>query len=483
MPAAVSRPRYQVTYFILAICISSFSLLQSVVSPILPLLARNLHTSQKSVTWALTAYLLASAVFTPILGRLGDAFGKRKMLVLVLSCLAFGSFLAAMAGSLIVLIVARSIQGAGGGMIALVYGIIRDEFPTEKVAGGVGFIAALLAVGGGVGVIVAGPVVDLLGYQWLFLIPGLIVSASAVATVFVVPESPVRRGNRVGWQAALFLSGWLVALLLAVSQAPVWGWLSMRFMALVSVAALLALLWVCSEQRSEAPLIDLRLVVAPTMRMLNVVAFFFGISLYAVFAFVPGFLQGPRGSGFGFAATIAQSGLIVLPMSVTSFVGGSLSSRLAERFRPRSVVAAGLLMGAIPFLLLAFANTRIWQVIVALVILGAANGLVFAGMANMVINAVPAYQTGVASGVNTNIRTIGGAVGTAVLATVLAMSYRVGGLPTRSGYAVAFSLLACSRVIAGAASVRILASATADESTVANPIAIPTFETALEPEV
>jgi MFS family permease len=457
-----ARPRYQFIYVILAICISSFSLLQAVVSPIRPLLARKLHTSNSNITWTLTAYLLASAVFTPILGRLGDAFGKRKMLVLVLTCLAFGSVLAAIAGSLIVMIIARAIQGAGGGMIALVYGIIRDEFPREKVAGAVGFIAALLAVGGGVGVIVAGPVVDLLGYQWLFLIPGVIVAAAAIATFVAVPESPSRTGNRVSWVTALLLSGWLVALLLAVSQAPSWGWLSIRFIGLVAVAVVLALVWICSEQRSDSPLIDLRLVVAPTMWMVNTVAFLYGISLYATYAFVPAFLQGPRGSGYGFAATISESGLILLPMSVASFAGGALSSRLAKRFGARPVVASGLLLGALPWLAIAFASTHVWQAIAALVVLGAANGLVFAGMANMVIDAVPAYQTGVASGVNTNIRTIGGAVGTAALASVLALGTRAGGLPSGSGYAVAFTLLAGSRLAAGLASLRIPVAVTSE---------------------
>jgi MFS family permease len=170
-------------------------------------------------------------------------------------------------------------------------------------------------------------------------------------------------------------------------------------------------------------------------------------------------------------------------MSIANFAGGALSSRLSMLFRPRSVVAAGLGLGAPPFFFLAFASTHIWQVIAALVLLGAANGLVFAGMANMVIEAVPPDQTGVASGVNTNIRTIGGAVGTAVLATVLAMSSHAGGRPTASGYVVAFTLLACSRLIAGSASLRIPVTRVAHERTLDEQVAIQALQPSLEPEV
>ena len=192
MSPNVRRVRYQLTFLVLAVGVGAFSLLQSLVSPVLPLLQHSLHTSQSTVTWVLTAYLLSASVCTPILGRVGDMVGKKKVLVAVLAALAVGSILAALATSIGVMIVARAIQGVGGGLIPLAFGIIRDEFPREKVAGAVGVIAALLAVGGGLGLVLAGPIVNALDYHWLFWIPGVVVAVAAVATHFVVPESPVR---------------------------------------------------------------------------------------------------------------------------------------------------------------------------------------------------------------------------------------------------------------------------------------------------
>jgi MFS family permease len=444
-----TRTRYEYTYIILAIGTTAFSLLQSLVSPILPLLATTLHTSQTTVTWALTAYLLSSAVLTPILGRLGDAFGKREVLALVLALIAAGSILAAVANSIGVLIAARAIQGAGGGAIPLAFAIVRDEFPRQRVASAVSLIAALLAVGGGIGLAVAGPVVNLIGYRWLFVIPGLIVGMAAIATLLVVPESPVRTNSKISWTAACVLSGWLVALLLAVSQAPDWGWRSKPVVGLLAAAVVLAAIWAKLERRSDQPLIDLRLVAAPSMRTMNVVALLFGVSLYAVYGFMPSFLQAPKGAGYGFAASITESGLIALPASVASFAGGALSAPLSRRFGAKAVVVTGLLGGGPAFLFLAVAHSQIWEVSVALIVQGAAGGLVFAGMANMVLDAVPPHQSGVANGVNTNIRTIGGAIGTAILASVLAAGLRSHGLPRESGYTAVFVILACSRFLAG----------------------------------
>src|ERR1700754_65745 len=191
------RSHYQLTFAVLAIGIGAFALLQSLVIPVLSTVQVELHTSQSTVTWVLTAYLLSASVFTPILGRIGDMIGKEKVLVAVMVALAVGSILAALATSISVMIVARAIQGVGGGIIPLSFGIIRDEFPRDNVAGAVGVLAALLAVGGVRGLVLAGPIVMVLSYHWLFWIPGIVVVAAAVAPHFVVRESPVRTPLRI----------------------------------------------------------------------------------------------------------------------------------------------------------------------------------------------------------------------------------------------------------------------------------------------
>src|SRR3954453_11831725 len=216
------RTDYRVTFFVLCVGVSSFSLLQSMVNPVLPTIEAALGTDQATVTWVRTAYLLSASVFTPIIGRVGDKVGKHRMLVVALGALAAGSLLAAVASSIGVLIAARVIQGIGGGVLPLTFGIIRDEFPREKVASAIGTAAALLAVGGGFGLVLAGPIVDALSYHWLFWIPMIMTLVAAVAAHLFVPESPERAPGRINVGTALLMSGWLVTLLIGVSQGDRW---------------------------------------------------------------------------------------------------------------------------------------------------------------------------------------------------------------------------------------------------------------------
>jgi EmrB/QacA subfamily drug resistance transporter len=445
------RSHYQLSFVVLAVATSAFALLQSLVSPVLSLLETDLHTSQNTVTWVLTAYLLSASVCTPILGRIGDMIGKEKVLVVVLIVLAIGSVLAAVASSISLMIVARAIQGVGGGVIPLSFGIIRDEFPREKVAGAVGTLAALLAVGGGLGLVLAGPIVNALDYHWLFWIPGVVVALAAIATHVIIPESPVRTPGRISWAAAVLLSGWLVALLLAVSEGPNWGWSSAPVVGLLVAAAALAVAWVVVETRSKQPLIDMKMMRLPAVWTSNLVAFFFGAGMYAIFAFLPEFVQTPSSSGYGFSASVTESGLIVLPMTATMFLFGLWSGPLSARFGAKAVLVAGSAVSVVPFLILAFAHGAIWEVVIAMVLMGVAFGLAFSAMSNIIVDAVPASQTGVASGMNANIRTIGGSIGAAAMASILTSGQLTGGLPKESGYTIGFAVLAGLLVLAAVA--------------------------------
>jgi EmrB/QacA subfamily drug resistance transporter len=451
MPSEVKRSHYQLTFIVLAVGTGAYSLLQSLVSPVLGLLQNDLHTSQNTVTWVLTAYLLSASVFTPILGRIGDMVGKEKVLVGVLVTLAIGSILAALATSISVMIIARAVQGVGGGVIPLSFGIIRDEFPREKVAGAVGTIAALLAFGGGLGLALAGPIVNSLDYHWLFWIPGVIVAAAAIATYFFVPESPIRTPGKISWAAAVLLSGWLVTLLLAVSEAPTWGWGSFSVIGLLVVALVLAVAWVWIEQHSEQPLIDLRMMRIPAVWTTNLVALLFGVGMYSLFAFLPEFLQTPSSAGYGFGSSITESGLIVLPMTIAMFIAGTLSGRLSKRFAGRTLLVAGSVVSVPPLVLMTLAHDHVWEMALASAALGAGFGLAFSAMSNIIVDSVPSSQTGVASGMNANIRTIGGAIGASVMASIVTSGARPNGLPREAGYTNGFGMLAVALVLASLA--------------------------------
>ena len=448
MSVTRNRSSYKVTFTVLLLGTIAYALLQSLVSPVLPTIQSDLHTSQNTVTWVLTAFLLSASIFTPILGRVGDMVGKERMLVLTLGALAAGSVIAGLAHSILVLIIARAVQGIGGAVLPLSFGIVRDEFPKVKVAGAVGIIAAMAAVGGGAGIVLAGPIVAHLNYHWLFWFPMIIATVASLCAWLFVPESPVRTPGRISWLAAVLLSGWLVALLLGVSEAPVWGWGSAKVLGLIALAAVLIVAWVIVELRAKEPLIDMRMMRRTAVWTNNLVAFMFGIGMYSVIGFLPRFVQTPESAGYGFGASITQSGLFLLPLTVTMFIGGLLSGRLAATIGSKSAVIIGSIASTSAYLLLAFANTDKWEIYLASTLLGVGLGLAFSAMSNLIVQAVPPVQTGVASGMNANIRTIGGAIGAAVVSSIIASQFLPDGYPTKADYTKAFAFLAAMTVVA-----------------------------------
>jgi len=452
---SLERANYRVTFIVLILGVSAYALLQSLVIPALPTIQRELHTSQTTVTWVVTAYLLSASIFTPIMGRVGDMVGKERVLVATLIALAAGSVVAGLAHSIGILILGRAIQGIGGGVLPLSFGIIRDEFPGAKVAGGIGIVAAMTAVGGGVGTIVAGPIINGLNYHWLFWIPLIICVIAAICTRIFVPESPVRTPGRISWIAALLLSGWLVALLLGVSEAPSWGWTSPRVLALFAMAAMLLAAWISVELRSRQPLIDMHMMRVPAVWTNNLVAFLFGMGMYSAMAFLPEFLQTPSSVGYGFSASIIRSGLYLMPLTVMMFIFGMLSGKIAAKIGSKAAVIIGSVISFAAYLTLAFAHSESWQIYAASTLLGIGLGLAFSAMSNLIVQAVPPEQTGVASGMNANIRTIGGAVGAAVMASIVTATVLPSGYPAESGYRNGFLLLAAITLAAVVAAVLI----------------------------
>ncbi|GAA1973614.1 MFS transporter [Kitasatospora viridis] len=469
IPRTAGRPHYNVTFAVLLLGVGAYSLLQSMVVPVLATLMEHLHTTQETVTWLMTAYLLSASVATPILGRIGDRAGKERMLLVTLVALTAGSALAGVSNSIGWMIVARVIQGLGGGVLPLAFGIIRDEFPIAKVRGAVGVTAALTAVGGGLGLILAGPIVDHLDYHWLFWLPMIMTAVATVATFLFVPESPVRTPGKISWGAAALLSIWLVALLLAVSEGPTWGWGSARILGLFAAAVVVAVLWVLVELRSQAPLIDMRMMRIPAVWTANLVALLFGVVMYTAMTFLPQLVQTPaKLAGYGFTASITQSGVYMLPMTIGMFVLGVLTGPLAARYGSKLVLIAGGLITMVPFLVLSLGHDHSWQIYLASSLMGVGMGLAFSSMSSIVVEAVPAEQTGVASGMNANIRTIGGAIGSGVAASILANGVTAAHpFPPDSGYTDTFWFLTGSALLAAAAAVLIPAvrGAGADRST------------------
>jgi EmrB/QacA subfamily drug resistance transporter len=416
----------------------SFAVLQSLVAPALPTIAADLHASTGSISWVLTAYLLAASVLTPILGRLGDMVGKRRVLLVVLVLLAAGTVLCGLAHSLTVLVLGRALQGAAGAILPLSIGIVRDELPREKVGVTVGLLSALFGLGAGLGIVVAGPIVQHLSWQWLFWLPLVLIVAALLGTFFGVPESPVRAPGRLDVLGAGILSVALVALLLVVDKGREWGWSSGGSIGLLALGVVALAAFVAVELRVREPLVDMRLLGLRGVWTTNVVGLTFGFVMYGTFLLIPTLLELPVATGYGFGESVTAAGLFLLPTTLAMLVFGPLSGLLERRYGPKLPLALGTVAVTAAFALPAVAHGAIWQVLVSGVLSGAGIGLAFAAMSNAIVEAVPATHTGEATSVNSIVRTIGGSVGTAVVASVIASHSTPRGLPLDSAFTGGF---------------------------------------------
>ena len=443
MTPDATRRHPSATFAVLALGGVSYSLLQSLVAPALPNLQHALHTSESSVSWVLTAYLLSASVATPVLGRLGDMYGKERLLVIVLALLCAGTVIAAVSSSLALMLVGRVIQGAAGGIFPLAFGIIRDEFPHERVAGGVGLMSALLGVGGGAGVILAGPIVDNLSFHYLFWLPLIPIAVATVLTHLLVPESPIRVPGRINWAGAALMTAGLVAVLVAVSETATWHWLTAKTLGTIAAGLVLLALWVRSESRSDQPLVDMRMMRIRGVWTTNAVALLLGFGMYSSFILVPQFVETPSSHGYGFGASVTRAGLFMLPLTLAMLVVGAQTGRFEKRFGSKPPLLAGGVSSLVAFTLLSVAHGAQAEIYVAMLLLGSGIGLAFAAMANLIIENVGPGETGVATGMNTVTRTIGGAFGGAATASLLAATIGPGGAyPTSHGYTEAFAFCA-----------------------------------------
>lgn len=431
-----------VIFGVLAVSLASLTMLQSLVVPVLPALQREFGTSPSLITWTLTAWLLSAAIATPILGRVGDMVGKRRTLLVVLAALALGSLIAATAPTIGVLLIGRVIQGLGGAMFPLAFGIVRDNLPAARVPGAIGALSAVIAVGSGLGTVLAGPIVDGLGWRWLFWIPLVTTVVGGLLAAVVIPESASRAGGRINWLAAGLLAGWLVALLMPLSEGMVWGWSSPLVIGLFVAAAVLLAAWIVVEVRSINPLIDMRIMRLPGVWTVNLAALFVGAGMFGIFAFFPRFVQTPTSAGYGLGATVGESGILMLPMLVAMAAAGFVSGPLARRIGFTAQLVGGAALIAASALGFAFLHGAALAVSIEAGITGFGLGIAYAAMTSLIVQGVPASQTGVASGMNANIRTIGGALGSTIMAAIVTSRLEPSGLPTESGYTNGYLVLA-----------------------------------------
>ena len=418
----------------------AFALLQTMVAPAIPHFAEEYDTTTGAATWVMTGFLLSASVCTPLSGKLGDLFGKGRILTFVLVLFSAGSIICALSPSIEVLIAGRILSGVGAGVFPLAFGIINDELLPERRATAIGLMSAMFGIGGGIGMPLAGVIIDNAHVSLLFWL-GLISLPAAAAVWRWVPPSPARERTRIDWIGALLLSAGLALVLLGISRANTWGWDSPAFLGTLSAGLATIAGFVAHALRTPDPLVDIKVMRHRPVLATNATGFLIGLAMFASFILIPQFAQTPESTGYGFGMTTTEAGLLLLPGSLTMLIAGPLGGMLGNRIGFRATLLLGTALSGLSFGLLAVAHEHPWEFIVSGVLMGFGISFAFAAMVNVIVMSVDPREVGVATGINTVTRTVGGAFGSALVAALLAAETVPGTLfATEAAYTGAFAM-------------------------------------------
>lgn len=449
--AAPRRPKPNTIIAVLATAGIVVSLMQTLVIPLVPLLPGLLGASVADTAWAITATLLAAAVATPVVGRLGDMYGKRRMLLISLGLLILGSVVAALSDSLTPMVVGRALQGLAAGVIPLGISIMRDELPRERLGSAMALMSASLGVGGALGLPAAAFLADRTDWHVLFWTAAVLGAVVTVLVARLVPESEVKSGGHFDLLGAAGLSVALLCMLLAISKGADWGWTDPLTLGLLAAAVVVLAAWGRWELRTRQPLVDLRTTVRRQVLLTNLASAVFGFAMFAMSLVLPQLLQLPTGTGYGMGQSMLAVGLVMAPSGLVMIAMAPVSARVSRDRGPKVTLMLGAVVVAAAYALGAVLQSEIWHLVLVSSLVGAGIGLSYGSMPALIMAAVPVSETAAANSLNTLMRSIGTSVSSAVAGVILAqMTVAFGGqdLPSQDGFRLIMAVGAGAALVA-----------------------------------
>jgi MFS family permease len=451
--AHTSPARARLELMVVGFAALAVSLTQAMLIPVLSTLPVTLDTSVGNVEWLLTSTLLVGAVAVPLFGRLGDMFGKRRMMLVAIAALVIGSLITCFTSNLVLLIVGRAIQGASMATIPLGISLLSTTLPRERVGSAIAVISAMLGVGGALALPFASLIAEHADFHALFWVTAVGGIIAFVSVLLVVPESPNRSGGRVDLVGAFLLSATLVTLLLPLAQTATWGWGSARVIGLLALSGVLLVLFGWSQTRIRQPLVDLVALRRRPIVLTNVASILFGFALFASMIGTAGYLQAPRSTGYGFGSSILTSGLVMLPSGLMMLFFAPVAARLIRLRGAPQTLALGACIVGVSWIVRIVLTDSIWWVVLGGIVLGIGIGIGYAAMPTLINEHTPPNELAAANGLNTLARSIGTSLASAVGGSILAAAtISLGGfeVPTLTSYRVLFGMCVAAAFIAAA---------------------------------
>ncbi|MDQ1525811.1 MAG: hypothetical protein QOG18_424 [Microbacteriaceae bacterium] len=415
--------------------------MQTLVTPIIPELPQLLQTNTADASWVLISTLLAAAITTPISGRLGDMYGKRRVALVLLAVMVVGSIVSALSDTLVPMIVGRALQGVGLGVIALGISILRDVIHPKNLGAAVALVSATLGVGGAVGLPLAAVIAQNIDWHYLFWLAALLGLAAVVLVATLIPVSTLRSAGRFDFVGSAGFAIALVGILLAISKGGEWGWSSPLTLALLIGGVVVLVIWGLFELRTVDPLIDLRVAARRPVLLTNLASISVGFAFFVTTASLPVLLEAPPTTGVGLGLPLLAASLCLMPLGLVMFLLSPVAARLSNARGPRTSLILGGAVIALSFGLAIVLMSEVWHVILISTLVGVGVGFAYAAMPTLIMRAVPPSETAAANGLNSVMRTLGSTVAATVVGVILSSNFVVAGgidIPTAAAFRLVF---------------------------------------------
>jgi len=407
-----------------------------------------------TVGWIVTSYLLVAGSSAAIAGRLGDMFGRRRVLMCLLLACVIGSTVSASADSAAIVIAGRSIQGLAGGILPLVYALAREHLPKDVVPVAIGIIVAGATLSGSTGLILGGLLTDNFGPNsvfWASMICALISLAGVWS--FVPRTETARYSGRIDVTGGVLFAPMIALILFGVGSGNHSGWTSPTVMGAIGAGIAGLIVWAWHELRVEEPLIDVRLLRNRDFLIANAVMFCLAVGTMQILQLFSLLLQQPVWTSVGLGLTATMFGLMKIPSMLSGTLSSLISGWSCARFGPRAPILIGTIATTAGLTLATFFHGSIPIIILVLITATAGTTLAYAAIPNVVMNAVPEGRTGEATGVLAVFRSMARAIGSQVLVLLLATSTLVdpssgAKFAADSGYILAFIFMSATSLLA-----------------------------------
>lgn len=434
---------------IVALCLAEATVTfeSTMIYAALPTLIRTFGDPIKA-GWLVTAHMLIAAATAPLAGRLGDIYGRRRLILILLFLALVGSVISAATTHFGLVVLGRALQGLSSAVLPLSIGVVRQALPEGRTPMAIGLLTSALGAGAATGLVLGGIIVDNLNWHWLFVASAVLLALSLAACLAWVPGLPgTPTRHPIDWAEGLLPVPGIAAILYAIGESKQAGWLSPMVLGLIALGIGLMALWARRSLRSPEPFIDLRLFLNRNFAVANAISVLLAMGTMQIVYVFSAYVQSPGWTAVGLGLSATVAGFAKLPSNITSLFAGPFSAMVTRRLGHRATIMTGAGVGAAGWLFALTLPEQLVTIIVLLCVISFGTTMLQAGIPNVIVDCAPASRTSEAVGTMSVTRGIATALGAQVIALLLASSTIAspdGGaaFPSQEGYLMTMGWIA-----------------------------------------